>query len=120
MFVTAQDFDGSEIGSTVSQYLVATHDKESISWRAQPADLFPNGPADVAYAVTEEHCWVAVVSQLIHLSVLCFSFMLTQNFPTVNPGATSMLSQAVASANSSYNGALAITVFSNEARNENA
>jgi hypothetical protein len=93
------DFDGGEIGSTVSQYLAAIHAKDSISWHVQPANLFPNGPADLAHAVSEEQCWVAVA---------------------INAGATSRLTQAVESANSTYDGSLAITAFGNEARNENA
>jgi hypothetical protein len=92
------DFDGGELGSSVSQYLAAIHDKEAVTWHVKSAALFPNGPIDLAHAVVEEQCWVAVA---------------------INPGATNSLTQAVDSANATYNASLAVTIFGNEARNEN-
>lgn len=60
-----KDFDGGELGSSVSQYLAAIHDKEAVTWHVKSAALFPNGPIDLAHAVVEEQCWVAVASQSI-------------------------------------------------------
>ncbi|KIM91852.1 hypothetical protein PILCRDRAFT_761064 [Piloderma croceum F 1598] len=93
------DFDGGEVGSAVTQYFAAIHAKDHLSWRVQSADLFPNGPGDLAHAVVEEKCWVAIA---------------------INPGATNTLTQAVDTANATYNSTLAVTAFGNEARNENA
>lgn len=30
-----------------------------------PADMFPNGPADLAHAVAEEKCWLAISGPLL-------------------------------------------------------
>ena len=38
----------------------------------------------------------------------------------VNPGSTEALTTAIANANSSYNGSLAVTAYAAEARNENS
>lgn len=50
------------MGSAVSQYLASIDAKDQVSWHMQPAGLFPNGPRDIAHAVVEEKCWVAIVS----------------------------------------------------------
>ena len=44
-----KDFDGGELGSSVSQYLAAIHDKEAVTWHVKSAALFPNGPIDLAH-----------------------------------------------------------------------
>ncbi|KAI0343451.1 hypothetical protein BDW22DRAFT_1355893 [Trametopsis cervina] len=94
------DFDGGEIGSTVTQaYLNNTGAQEQITWRVIPATQFPNGEADVAQAVLDEKCWIAV---------------------TINAGASDRLNSAIASADNSYDASAAVTLFGNEARNENA
>jgi hypothetical protein len=63
--VSVQDFDGGEMGSAVTQYFAAIHAKEQMSWHIQSADLFPNGPADLAHAVVEEHCWVGIAGAFL-------------------------------------------------------
>ncbi|KAH8119235.1 hypothetical protein DFH11DRAFT_1563712 [Phellopilus nigrolimitatus] len=93
------DFDGGPIGQTVTQaFLNATGRPEQMSWKAVDASQFANGVDDVAQAVVDEKAWVAV---------------------TVNPGASNNLSAAIASADASYNGSLAVTAYAAEARNEN-
>jgi Protein of unknown function (DUF3533) len=114
--VDLQDFDGGEVGSAVTQYFAAIHAKDHLSWRVQSADLFPNGPGDLAHAVVEEKCWVALASASISQP----SALLCKWVSSVNPGATSTLTRAIDTANATYNSTLAVTVFGNEARNENA
>ncbi|KDQ25078.1 hypothetical protein PLEOSDRAFT_1097905 [Pleurotus ostreatus PC15] len=94
------DFDGGEIGQAVLQGIqnipaAAT----KVHWEVHPAGEFPNGAADVSAAVLEEHCWVAI---------------------SINSGSSDALTSALANANASYAGSSAITVFAEEARNENA
>lgn len=76
-----------------------TGPKDAITWSVMPGSNFHNGPADVAQAVVNERCWVAIV---------------------VNPQATAKLNAAVSTVNASYNGSLAVTIYAIEARNENA
>jgi hypothetical protein len=59
--VFVQDFDGAVLGSAVSQQFAAINAKNQMTWHVQSADLFPNGPSDVAHAVVEQQCWVAIV-----------------------------------------------------------
>src|ERR1700683_362448 len=40
-----------------------------MTWRVQSADLFPNGPIDLAHAVVEEQCWVAIASASVSSGV---------------------------------------------------
>ncbi|KAI0087133.1 hypothetical protein BDY19DRAFT_1092222 [Irpex rosettiformis] len=94
------DFDGGIIGSTViSAYMNATGAKEQISWHVIPASEFPGGEADLPKAVLGEKCWIAV---------------------SISSGASDRLSAAIASANTSYDNSAAVTLWGNEARNENA
>ncbi|KIY45431.1 hypothetical protein FISHEDRAFT_66994 [Fistulina hepatica ATCC 64428] len=99
------DFDGSTIGSAVSQALVQSSSGFSptainaIDWQVRSSSDFPGGPSDVANHVVDEKVWVAV---------------------TINSNATSNMMSAIASADSSYNGTNAITAYGVEARNENA
>jgi len=58
--VTTQDFDNSHIGQTVIEGLVPA--RGTITWTVVPAANFPDGVADLANAVVEERCWVAVAS----------------------------------------------------------
>ncbi|KAF8161092.1 hypothetical protein B0H34DRAFT_699442 [Crassisporium funariophilum] len=91
------DFDGDQIGQFVTQELNAMSG-EVINWSVRQAGDFLNGPSDVASAVFNEHCWIAV---------------------TVNPRATRNLNTILNLENSSYNSSDAITVYAIEARNEN-
>ena len=69
--IAVQDFDGGEMGSTVAQYFAAIQGREKMSWHVQPAGLFPNGPSDLAHAVVEEHCWVAISSCVDFSTITC-------------------------------------------------
>ncbi|KAI0686706.1 hypothetical protein BC835DRAFT_1420255 [Cytidiella melzeri] len=94
------DFDGGQIGSVVTQaYMNSTGQQEEVSWQLKPASMYPNGEADVVNALSEDKCWLAV---------------------TINAGASDRLSAAVASADATYDTSQAVTLFGNEARNENA
>ncbi|KAI0821447.1 hypothetical protein BC629DRAFT_1587717 [Irpex lacteus] len=94
------DFDGGQIGSTViSAYMNATGAKEQITWRVIPSSQFPNGESDVAHAVLAEKCWIAV---------------------SISAGASDRLNAAIASADNTYDDSAAVTLWGNEARNENA
>ncbi|KDQ49517.1 hypothetical protein JAAARDRAFT_42844 [Jaapia argillacea MUCL 33604] len=94
------DFDGGQIGGAVSQvFRSVSGPKTFMSFQSIPASNFPNGPSDVAAAILNEKAWLGIV---------------------INSGATTALTSAVLSANSSYSGSSAITVYAVEARNENA
>ena len=95
----------------------ATGGKEQISWSVSDASQYPNGPQDVGDAIVKERAWIAVASTSSTLLILLFSAL---NAHSVNPNATNLLNAAISSANGSYNGTLAVTVYGNEARNENA
>ncbi|KAG6917805.1 hypothetical protein DXG01_000863 [Tephrocybe rancida] len=93
------DFDGGRVGQAVVQDL-SRLSGNGIIWKVHDADEFPNGASDLADAVVEEHCWVAV---------------------SINHGSTASLDAAlVAGADTFYNGSLAVTAYGVEARNENA
>ncbi|KAG7440387.1 uncharacterized protein BT62DRAFT_924057 [Guyanagaster necrorhizus] len=97
--VNFQDFDGSTIGSTVANTLLSdTASTSRISWKQMPASHF-SGPDEVGNSVVEQRVWMAVV---------------------IHANATSTLNSAASSVNSSYNGTQALTVYADEARNENA
>ncbi|KAK0504602.1 hypothetical protein EDD18DRAFT_1305080 [Armillaria luteobubalina] len=91
------DFDGSRIGSTVKEELLKQSDNK-IAWQIRSAQGF-NNTDDVATAIVEEECWVAV---------------------TINADATARLNATLFSGNASYNSSAAITIIAVEARNENA
>ncbi|KAL0572094.1 hypothetical protein V5O48_009872 [Marasmius crinis-equi] len=93
------DFDQSSIGNTVSQAVVASSSTSKINWTVMSAADFSGGSTEVANRIVDEKAWVAIV---------------------VNSGATAVLNSAVTSANSSYDGTQAVTVYGEEARNENA
>ena len=58
-----QDFDGGPIGSAVIQaYMNNTGQQEQLTWSVVPASSFPNGEADVAKAVVDNHAWAIVTS----------------------------------------------------------
>ncbi|KAG7094963.1 hypothetical protein E1B28_005764 [Marasmius oreades] len=93
------DFDQSTVGNVISETLLASSPSTRIQWLSVSASVFPGGVGDVMQKVFEEKTWVAVV---------------------INPGATNGLNLAATSADPSYNGSLAVTVYAEEARNENA
>ncbi|KAF7967864.1 hypothetical protein HWV62_32882 [Athelia sp. TMB] len=93
------DFDGGDVGAAVTQYMGAIAAKDQLTWAVQPSSMYPNGPADLADAVVQERCWVGIA---------------------VNPGASTNLSLAATATDGAYNGSLAVTAYTNEARNENA
>ena len=120
-FAITQDFDNSLIGQTVTNSFAGSLLTEGrISWTVVPASNFPNGIGDLANAVVEEECWVAIASAL--KSSLGRNLFLTFECVVcaVNEGATARLNTAVTTANASYDGTTAVTVFAVEARNENA
>ncbi|SJK97669.1 uncharacterized protein ARMOST_00922 [Armillaria ostoyae] len=91
------DFDGSRIGSAVKDELLKQSDNR-IAWQIHSTKGFSNAN-DVAAAVVEEECWVAV---------------------TINADASARLNATLLSGNDSYNSSEAITIIAVEARNENA
>lgn len=91
------DFDRSTVGNAVVQGLLSSSSK--VSWMERPSSDFSGGAAEVANLVVNQKTWIAVV---------------------VNSNATTALQSAVSTANSSYDGSEAITVYAIEARNENA
>ena len=93
------DFDGGVVGKSVVQGLTAGSSLSRVTFTSRPASEFSGGIAQVMNSVVEHHTWVAVV---------------------VNPGASDRLLASYANPNSSYRGLEAITVYGNEARNENA
>ena len=94
------DFDGGAMGQVVQAAAMnSTGPRNTISWSVIPASRFPGGPSDVARAVVDEECWVAIV---------------------INPGATARLNTAVSARDATYNSSSAATIYAAEARNENA
>ncbi|KAK7047305.1 hypothetical protein VNI00_006536 [Paramarasmius palmivorus] len=93
------DFDGSSIGTVVSQAVAASSSSTRITWQTVPPSAFPGGVDDISHKIVDEKAWVAIV---------------------INSGATEALNSALASADAAYNGSAAITVYGVEARNENA
>jgi len=94
------DFDGSTMGQVVQAAAMnATGPKHTISWTVIPAARFQAGPSDVARAVVDEECWVAIV---------------------INPGATATLNSSVSRVDPTYDSTSAVTIYAVEARNENS
>ncbi|KZT43644.1 hypothetical protein SISSUDRAFT_978122 [Sistotremastrum suecicum HHB10207 ss-3] len=94
------DFDGGAIGQTVTQTFLGVNGKPAqLTWVTVPASNFPGGESDVIDAVVQEKCWAAVA---------------------INPNASANLAKAIANADATYNGALAVTGYAAEARNENS
>ncbi|TFY61383.1 hypothetical protein EVG20_g7085 [Dentipellis fragilis] len=94
------DFDGGQIGAFVTQAVMnSTGQPTQMSWSVVSPSLYPNGQNDLVDAVVDEKAWVIVA---------------------INAGASSNLNSAATSADESYNGPLAVTVYVEEARNENA
>ncbi|EJD03138.1 uncharacterized protein FOMMEDRAFT_20295 [Fomitiporia mediterranea MF3/22] len=92
------DFDGGPIGQTVIQaFQNNTGLPFQMTWRVVDGSQFPNYLSDVEEAVVKEKTWVAI---------------------SINRGASSNLSTAIVSVDSSYDGSLAVTAHADEARNE--
>ncbi|EIM83003.1 uncharacterized protein STEHIDRAFT_84394 [Stereum hirsutum FP-91666 SS1] len=94
------DFDGGEVGQYVSQALAATSGPpDTMTWTVKSASDFSNDTESLIDLVVNEHTWALV---------------------SINAGASDKLDAAVAAADSSYNGSLAVTIYVEEARNENS
>ena len=51
------------MGQTVTETLLnITGPKDQITWSRVDASKFPNGPSDLATAIVNENCWIAVTS----------------------------------------------------------
>ncbi|OAX42269.1 hypothetical protein K503DRAFT_375112 [Rhizopogon vinicolor AM-OR11-026] len=92
------DFDGGEIGQAVTQAFQNISSPQQVSWVIVDAAQFPNGPDDVAQALLDHRCWVAV---------------------TINPGASTNLNASINAINASYNASQAVTAYTTTGRNEN-
>ncbi|KAF8809225.1 hypothetical protein BYT27DRAFT_7094861 [Phlegmacium glaucopus] len=92
------DFDGGNIGLTVTQQLTAVPNK-FVRWTVQPSSRFPEGPSQVASAVMDDQTWVAI---------------------TINGGVSDHLATSITWPDPLYNGSDVITMYGAEARNENA
>lgn len=111
-----QDFDGEDIGQTVTQSLLDSHSR-IIRWRAVPTLQFPNGIEDVVSAIVkEESVWVAITSES---SDLKFSKRNTEQ-SLVNSNSTSTLQSALEHPDPLLDTSNSISVYAAEARNENA
>ncbi|KAK0458673.1 uncharacterized protein EV420DRAFT_1270342 [Desarmillaria tabescens] len=97
--VVSWTFDGSTVGSAVTSALLSdTSSSSRVAWKQMPASDF-SGLDEVGHWIVEQKAWVAVV---------------------IHANATSTLTSAASSIDSSYNGTQALTVYAVEARNENA
>ncbi len=109
-----KDFDGGEVGAFFSDNILSLSNN-AVAWsRGDQVDNLES----LQRGVTEERTWVAVVSGLLSI-YLALSVSPGVGF-VVNAGTSSRLSQGLQSPNPSYNGSLAISVYVDEARNENA
>ncbi|KIY69434.1 hypothetical protein CYLTODRAFT_372746 [Cylindrobasidium torrendii FP15055 ss-10] len=95
------DLDGGRIGNSTLAALQEANANPAgtVDWQIQPASRFVGGAAEIADRIVNQNAWVAIV---------------------INEGASDRLSNAVANVDASYNSTDAITVFVNEARQENA
>ncbi|KII92913.1 hypothetical protein PLICRDRAFT_103321 [Plicaturopsis crispa FD-325 SS-3] len=93
------DFDGGAIGQAVVQAFASISGKNTFTWTVVPAGDYPGGPNDLSDAVLNEKIWIGI---------------------SVNPGASTNLTNALSSSDASYNGSSAVTVYVEEARNENS
>ena len=107
------------MGQAVVRDLTTSSGFDFIAFTSQPASAFPGGVSQVTHAVVEQHTWVAVVGKTLD-SISVTGGYLNSMLHTVNSGASDRLQASYANPNSSYDGADAITVYADEARNENA
>ncbi|OJA18244.1 hypothetical protein AZE42_05172 [Rhizopogon vesiculosus] len=92
------DFDGGDIGQAVTLAISTIRSDSQLSYLVKDAVDFPGGTGEIAQALRNDECWVAI---------------------TINPGASSNLSRAIESADATYNTTQAITAYLTSARNEN-
>ncbi|KAI0305594.1 hypothetical protein B0F90DRAFT_1624843 [Multifurca ochricompacta] len=94
------DFDGGEVGQFVSRAVVASSGSPTaITWNAVSTELFPNGTHDLEDAVVQEKAWVIIA---------------------ISPNATETLNTAVIVADNTYISNRTVSVYTAEARSENA
>ncbi|CAA7263150.1 unnamed protein product [Cyclocybe aegerita] len=92
------DFDGDQIGEFITTELNA-RSGPIIHWNIQQSGEALKDPDDVARAIVDEDCWIAVI---------------------VNRGATRLLNATLASNDANFDSSTLITAYGIEARNENA
>jgi hypothetical protein len=117
-----QDFDGGVVGRTVVEGLTqnaALAAQSKVRWTLVDARDFSEGPSQVGHVVVEQQTWTAITSTFFPLTHSTPRADISLS-PTVNPGSSDRLQASYTSPNASYDGSDAITVFGNEARNENA
>jgi hypothetical protein len=62
-----QDFDGSDVGQFVSHAVIASGGIPTMmTWRAIPANLFPNGAQDIEHALVQNQAWAVIASMLFY------------------------------------------------------
>jgi hypothetical protein len=105
------------VGQAVVRGLISPSGFSRVTWTPVNASEFPGGLSQVADALIQQKTWVAVTSTLPFS--LPGTFAITDKC-VVNGGATARLQSSYVSPNASYNGTDAITVYADEARNENA
>ncbi|EIW83216.1 hypothetical protein CONPUDRAFT_101913 [Coniophora puteana RWD-64-598 SS2] len=93
------DFDGGEIGQTVTSMYRNISGISQLTWHILDAEQFPGGPAQVGDAVVDEQFWIGVV---------------------VAPNATRNLNDAIDAVDSFYNTSLALAAYVVSGRSENA
>ncbi|KAJ7136852.1 hypothetical protein C8R44DRAFT_838261 [Mycena epipterygia] len=93
------DFDGGLVGQSVATALGAIDPGvNGISWQVVSANQFPDGISQLENAILEEKTWYGLA---------------------INAGASTNLTQAILTADASYDSATALTFIGSEARNEN-
>jgi hypothetical protein len=94
------DFDGSDVGQFVSHAVIASGGIPTMmTWRAIPANLFPNGAQDIEHALVQNQAWAVIA---------------------INPNVTEALNAAVVDVDGAYIPNGTVTAYTAEARNENA
>lgn len=106
------------MGQAVVQGLTAGSSLSKVTWTAVPASRFPGGISQLGIEVIDQRTWVAIASALPALIIFLIDLTLSQSL--VNEGASNRLQTSYTTPNATYNGTEAITVYGNEARNENA
>jgi len=89
-----------------------------LRWDVRKAEDFPGGFEDLRNAIINEDCWAVALSEWSPFPI--GAEINSYHQPLVNANTTNQLNSAVLSSTTEYNASLAVTVFLNEARNENA
>jgi hypothetical protein len=110
-----QDNDGGQVGQFVTQVFRNASGPGSVNF--QFVDPSPASEEELIKELVDEKAWMIVTGTLSSKHHSDCNYL---NSNPVNPNATASLNSAVSSASSAYNGSLAITVYGEEARNENA